>query len=186
MVPVVGDTHRDLPGALPTRTIVSLEGEVIHATVPMPAPLGSKRHMAVWMDNGVRGRVTTPTRLIIVLTIVPTATTGDTSYRLILRHVCYCQFDLATVWICHADNLDCCKFVIRRPEALRMRLGIRTQWRGIDWQQRDIDVSTRCPAEAIIDEELERQRRRVRDLGADKGRGHTMGIGERDSRPAEL
>jgi hypothetical protein len=29
MVPVVGDTHRDLPGALPTHAIVSLEGDVI-------------------------------------------------------------------------------------------------------------------------------------------------------------
>ena len=131
----MGDTHRDLPGALPTRAIVSLEGDVIHATVPMRATLGAERNMAVSMDNGVRGRVPTPTRLIIVLTIVPTATAGYTADRLILRHVCHRHFDLATVWIGHADNLDVCKFVIRRPEALRMRLGIRTQWRGIDWQQ---------------------------------------------------
>src|SRR5437763_6832755 len=106
----------------------------------MLATLGAERHMAVWMDNGVRGRVTTTTRLIIVLTIVPTATAGDTADRLILRHVCHRQVDLATVWICHADNLDVCEFVIRRPEQLRMRPGMRTDGRGIDWQQSDIDV----------------------------------------------
>ena len=156
MVPVAGDTHRDLPGTLPTRAVVSLEGNVIHAAVPMRATLGAERNTAVSMDNGVRGRVTTPTRLIIVLTVVPTATTDDTSDRLILRHVCHRHFDLATVWICHADNLDVCQFVIRRPEALRMCPGMRTHWRGIAWQQRDIDVSTCCPAKSIIDEELER------------------------------
>jgi hypothetical protein len=76
MVPVMGDTHRDLPGALPTCAIVSLEGNVIHATVPMLATLGAERHMAASMENGVRGRVPTPMRLIIVLIIVPTATAG--------------------------------------------------------------------------------------------------------------
>jgi hypothetical protein len=126
MVPVVGDTHRDLPGALPTRAIVSLEGDVIHTTVPMRATLGAERHMAVSMDNSVRCRVPTPTCLIIVLIIVPTATAGDTSDRLILRHVCHRHFDLATVWIGHADNLDVCQFVIRRPEALWMRLRMCT------------------------------------------------------------
>ena len=119
-------THRDLPGALPTRAIVSLEGDVIHTTVPMLATLGAERNMAVSMDNGVRCRVTTTTRLIIVLIIVPIATTGDTADRLILRHVGHRQCDLATVWIGHADNLDGSKFVIRRPEALRMRLRMRT------------------------------------------------------------
>jgi hypothetical protein len=108
MVPVAGDTHRDLPGALPTRAIVSLEGGVIHATIPMRATLSAERHMAVSMDNGVRRRVPTPTRLIIVLIIVQTATTGDTSDRLILRHVSHRHFDLATIWIGHADNLDVC------------------------------------------------------------------------------
>jgi hypothetical protein len=67
MVPVAGDTHRDLPGALPTRAIVSLEGNLIHTTVPMLATLGAERHMAISMENGVRGRVPTPTCLIIVL-----------------------------------------------------------------------------------------------------------------------
>jgi len=132
MVPVTGDTYRDLPGALPTRAVVSLEGDLIHATVPMLTTLGAERDMAVWMENGVRGRVTTTTRLIIVLTIVPTATMGYTSDRLILRHVCHRQVDLATVWICHADNLDVCKFVIRRPEQCRGRYCLGTNWRGIN------------------------------------------------------
>src|SRR5437016_1028950 len=126
MVPVVGDTHRDLPGALPTRAIISLEGNLINSTVTMLATLGAERNMAVWVDNGVRGRVTTTTRLIIVLTIALTATMGCTSDRLILRHVCHRQVDLATVWIGHADNLDVCKFLIRRPEQLWMRLRMRT------------------------------------------------------------
>ena len=120
------DTHRDLPGALPPRAVVSLEGEMIHAPVPMRATLGAERHMPVSMENGVRGRVPTPTRLIIVLIVVPTATAGDTSDRLILRHVGHYHFDLATIWIGHADNLDVCQFVIRRPEAFRMRLRMRT------------------------------------------------------------
>ena len=55
MVPVVGDTHRDLPGALPTRAIISLEGNLINSTVTMLATLGAERNMAVWTENGVRG-----------------------------------------------------------------------------------------------------------------------------------
>ena len=46
-VPVVGDTRRDLPGALPARAVVSLEGDLIHATVIMLATLGAERNMAV-------------------------------------------------------------------------------------------------------------------------------------------
>jgi hypothetical protein len=162
-----------------------LEGDLIDPAIAVLTPLNAEQDLAIRANNGVGDGVTTRARFILVLILIPTTRT-EAADRFILRHVRDGQLHVRTVWIRHPFDHHFCQLVIWRLEECWIGYRMRTDWGCIDRKQSDMYISACRITEAIIDDELESQRCRARNLRADKGRRRTMDIRDCDTRSAEL